>query len=65
MKPHESLMELAYDTPLHDFWIYIRKKYVKLSEIDVLVFFGLTYFREKSFSPMTAIKSKHRNRLQL
>jgi hypothetical protein len=68
-------MDLAYDTslkikfevpPIRDFFIHIRNECVEHSQlaIDVLLLFGTIYLYEKTFSAMTAIKSKHRNRLQ-
>jgi hypothetical protein len=56
----ESLKIKFEDLPLHDFWIYIRKEYLELSQLDigVLLPFGTTYLCEKVFSAMTAIKIK-------
>jgi hypothetical protein len=63
-------MELACNTslkikfealPLPDFFVYIINEYVELSQlaIDILLLSGATYPCEKTFSAMTAIKSKY------
>jgi 17beta-estradiol 17-dehydrogenase/3beta-hydroxysteroid 3-dehydrogenase/mitotic-spindle organizing protein 1 len=69
-------MELSCDTSLKikfealslsEFWIYIKKEHLELSQLatEVLLLFGTTYMCEKTFSAMAAIKWKYRNRLQL
>jgi hypothetical protein len=53
--------------PLPGFWIYFRNEYVELSQlvIDILLLFGTTHTcLKKTFSAVTAIKSKCRNRIQ-
>jgi hypothetical protein len=76
IKAKESLMELSWDTSLKikfealsllEFWIYIKKEHLELSQLptEVLLLFGMTYLCEKTFSAMAAIKSEYRNHLQL
>jgi hypothetical protein len=60
IKSQESPMELACDSslkmkfealPLPDFWTYIQKEYVELSQpaINILLLSGTAYLFEKTF----------------
>ncbi|KAK2721868.1 hypothetical protein QYM36_003994 [Artemia franciscana] len=70
----ENLIELASDRALElkfqnvtvsQFWLEVKGEYKELSEIamSALLPFGSTYLCEVSFSAMSLIKTKHRNRL--
>lgn len=50
---------------LEEFWIRMKAEYAELSEIAIklLLNFTSTYLCETSFSAMTVIKTKQRNRL--
>lgn len=50
---------------LEEFWIQMKGEYAELSEIAIklLLNFTSTYLCETSFSAMTVIKTKQRNRL--
>ncbi|MGH0153171.1 UNVERIFIED_CONTAM: hypothetical protein FKN15_025404, partial [Acipenser sinensis] len=72
----ESLLELSSerglemkfnDSTLTQFWCLVQKEYTDLGNqvLDVLLSFGSTYLCEVSFSAMTAIKSKARNRFNV
>ena len=72
----ESLIELSCDTtlmskhkdlPLSQFWISIKNKYPELSgkAIKLLLIFSTTYLCEKSFSSLSLIKTKQRNRVEI
>lgn len=51
--------------PLDEFWIKMRAEYDELSQnaLRILLNFTSTYLCETSFSAMTVIKTKYRNRL--
>ncbi|KAK2720020.1 hypothetical protein QYM36_004059 [Artemia franciscana] len=70
----ENLIELASDRTLElkfqnvtvsQFWLEVKGEYKELSEIamSALLPFGSTYLCEVSFSAISLIKTKHRNRL--
>ncbi|KAK2717663.1 hypothetical protein QYM36_006440 [Artemia franciscana] len=72
----ENLIELASDRTLElkfqnvtvsQFWLEVKGEYKELSEIamSALLPFGSTYLCEVSFSAMSLIKTKHRNRLSV
>ncbi|KAK2727301.1 hypothetical protein QYM36_007962 [Artemia franciscana] len=72
----ENLIELASDRALElkfqnvtvsQFWLEVKGEYNELSEIamSALLPFGSTYLCEVSFSAMSLIKTKHRNRLSV
>ena len=72
----ESLMELSCDTtlmskhkdlPLSQFWISLKNEYPELSDkaIKLLLIFSTTYLCEKSFSSLSLIKTKQRNRAEI
>ncbi|KAK2717379.1 hypothetical protein QYM36_006235 [Artemia franciscana] len=72
----ENLIELASDRALElkfqnvtvsQFWLEVKGEYKELSEIamSALLPFGSTYLCEVSFSAMSLIKTKHRNRLSV
>ncbi|KAK2714588.1 hypothetical protein QYM36_008970 [Artemia franciscana] len=72
----ENLIELASDRALElkfqnvtvsQFWLEVKGEYKELSEIAMfaLLPFGSTYLCEVSFSAMSLIKTKHRNRLSV
>ena len=72
----ENLIELASDRTLElkfqnvtvsQFWLEVKGEYKELSEIamSALLPFGSTYLCEVSFSAMSLIKTKHRNRLNV
>ncbi|KAK2718338.1 hypothetical protein QYM36_005597, partial [Artemia franciscana] len=72
----ENLIELASDRALElkfqnvtvfQFWLKVKGEYKELSEIamSALLPFGSTYLCEVSFSAMSLIKTKHRNRLSV
>ncbi|XP_060755409.1 SCAN domain-containing protein 3-like [Neoarius graeffei] len=73
---HESLTDLSSDsgfrlkfseTSLTQFWCCVEKEYPELAKeaLYQLQPFGPTYLCEVTFSALTHIKTKHRNRLQL
>nr|XP_039254320.1 SCAN domain-containing protein 3-like [Styela clava] len=72
----ESLIELSCDTTLmskhkelslSQFWISLENEYPELSDIaiKILLVFCTTYLCEKSFSTLTLIKTKQRNRVKI
>ncbi|KAK2711473.1 hypothetical protein QYM36_012591 [Artemia franciscana] len=72
----ENLIELASDRALElkfqnvtvsQFWLEVKGEYKELSEIamSALLPFESTYLCEVSFSAMSLIKTKHRNRLSV
>ncbi|KAK2709058.1 hypothetical protein QYM36_012916 [Artemia franciscana] len=72
----ENLIELASDRALElkfqnvtvsQFWLEVKGEYKELSEIamSALLPFRSTYLCEVSFSAMSLIKTKHRNRLSV
>ncbi|KAK2725580.1 hypothetical protein QYM36_000173 [Artemia franciscana] len=72
----ENLIELASDRALElkfqnvtvsQFWLEVKGEYKELCEIAMsgLLPFGSTYLCEVSFSAMSLIKTKHRNRLSV
>ncbi|KAK2709814.1 hypothetical protein QYM36_013479, partial [Artemia franciscana] len=75
-KVTENLIKLASDRALElkfqnvtvsQFWLEVKGEYKELSEIamSALLPFGSTYLCEVSFSAMSLIKTKHRNRLSV
>ena len=77
--PHlaqEQLLELSCDTLLKSkfqklrisqFWLLLKEEYPLLYEnaIKVLLIFSTTYLCEKTFSAMSLIKNKQRNKLDV
>jgi len=73
----EKLIELSSDMGLHEifksnknigrFWIKVQNEYPSLAEeaLKVLIPFSTTYFCESGFSPLTTIKNKTENRLEI
>ncbi|KAK1904680.1 SCAN domain containing protein 3 [Dissostichus eleginoides] len=62
-----SLKMRYSSTPLTQFWCGVEKEYPELGKhaLNELLPFGSTYLCEVTFSAMTHIKTKHRNRLNL
>ena len=60
-------MKAHRETPLAEFWIFVKNEYPQLSELamSILIPFTSTYLCEKAFSSMVTIKTKSRNRLQV
>ncbi|XP_003738604.1 SCAN domain-containing protein 3-like [Galendromus occidentalis] len=77
MQEKESLIELSSDCALKlkfdagisraEFWLSIKEEYSMLSQnaMKILILFSTTYLCEKTFSAMTAIKTRYRSRLDV
>lgn len=54
-----------FNNSLSEFWVFVRREHSELGNLAVghLLPFGSTYLCETSFSAMTLIKTKQRNRL--
>jgi len=53
--------------PLSQFWISLKNEYPELSDkaMKLLLIFCTTYLTEKSFSSLSLIKTKQRNRVEV
>lgn len=66
MREDRTLRMQFHDMSLDTFWISVQQNYPTLSgtAIDMLLPFSTTYLCELSFSSLTFIKNKHRERLR-
>lgn len=77
MNEKESLIDLSSDSTLKfkfqstlsksQFWLSVKSEYPLLSEkaMKILIQFSTTYLCEKTFSSVTAIKTRYRSTLKL
>ncbi|KAF0716454.1 zinc finger MYM-type protein 6-like [Aphis craccivora] len=76
MSEKESLIDLSSDSSLKTkflelskchFWLYVKNEYPLLSEkaMKILIQFSTTYLCEKTFSSVTAIKTRYRSQLEI
>ena len=76
MSEKESLIDLSSDSSLKTkflelskshFWLYVKNEYPLLSEkaMKILIQFSTTYLCEKTFSSVTAIKTRYRSTLEI
>ena len=62
-----TLMSKHKDLPWSQFWISLKNEYLELCDkaIKLLLIFSTTYLCEKSFSFLSLIKTKQRNRVEI